>query len=184
MARRSSVLFPSLELADHAALSADIERALLGCVRAEGFALASSTFGKQLGLDRRLLPSILDFLNGASAQYPDLLHRRAFLSTIIDMLVNPTSAETEYLGALAGGYCAYNYLGVYGDVALERLQHAKETVWLVDSDFLIPALAVSASTHYSVSFCLGRLRDGECPSVHAGDSVRRKCTDTSCLPGV
>jgi hypothetical protein len=158
IAQRISRLFSAISSKEASQLAIDIDRALIGCFQADGFALASSTF--DIGTrGKRVLPgSIIDFLNNASAQYPNLLQRRAFFSSVVDMLTNPTQPDIQYLGSLVGGYCAFNYLGVYGDVAIHRLQHAKETVWLVDSDVQIPLLAFAAPTHLTFFSCINRVQ--------------------------
>lgn len=158
VAQRIGRLFSSLGDGDAGKLAQDIDSALIGCFRADGFAMAASALGNMAPTHRNLPTRVLDFLNGASAQYSDLLLRQAFVSAVVDLLVNPTSADTQYLGALIGGYCAFNYLGVFGDVAIERLRHATDTVWLVDSDLQIPALALGSSTNMVFVSCFQRLR--------------------------
>lgn len=156
VAQRINRLFSALSQESDEMATA-IDNALIGCFRADGFAMAASALGKRMSSRRNLPTKLLGFLNEASAQYPDLLRRQAFTSTIIDILVNPTSADTEYLGALIGGYCAFNYLGVFGDVAIERMQHARDTVWLIDSNLQIPALALGSPTGMAFTACIQRL---------------------------
>lgn len=156
VATRVQRLFP--DLTDTRQLAQDIDDSLIGCFQSDGFVMAASALSNTLNPTRNLPTRILEFLNGASTQYPDLLHRQAFTSTVIDLLTNPTSADTQYLGALIGGYCALNYLGVFGDVAIERLNHARETVWLLDSDAQIPALALGAPMYLVFTSCLSRLQ--------------------------
>lgn len=149
-------LFPALEH-ESIDIAIDIDNALIGCFREDGFAMAASTLGKAASSHRNLPTRILEFLNGASAKYPDLLRRQAFTSTVLDILENPTSADSQYLGALISGYCAFNYLGVFGDIAIERVRHAADTVWLIDSDLQIPALALAAPTNAVFLSCFRRL---------------------------
>lgn len=156
VATRVQRLFP--DLTNNRQLAEDIDDSLIGCFQSDGFVMAASALSNTLNPNRNLPTRILEFLNGASTRYPDLLRRQAFTSTVIDLLTNPTSADTQYLGALIGGYCALNYLGVFGDVAIERLNHARESVWLVDSDAQIPALALGAPMHLVFTSCLSRLQ--------------------------
>ena len=46
----------------------------------------------------------------------------------------------------------------HGALAIERLRHAIETVWLVDSDTQIPLLALAAPTNSLLAYAITRLR--------------------------
>ena len=63
------------------------------------------------------------------------------------------------MGRIAQGFFAFHALGVYGDVATERLSHAKDTVWLVDSNVQIGLLALSSSSNALFRDCFNRLLD-------------------------
>jgi hypothetical protein len=68
--------------------------------------------------------------------------RQAFFKASIDTFLHAEAAELEYLGRLSQGFFAFHGLGVFGDLAKERLNMAAETVWLIDSDTLIRLLAL------------------------------------------
>jgi len=121
-------------------IASDIEQSLVGYFREGGLSLASTLFSAD---QRVAVPSsIIPFIQLASARYDDLLMRQAFFTVSVDIFVHPESADRDYLGRISQGFFAFHVLGVFGDAAIERLNHAKETVWLVDSDTQIRALAL------------------------------------------
>jgi|ERR1039457_5363968 hypothetical protein len=101
--------------------------------------------------------SIVGFVNQASAKYPDFLRRQAFSSVSLASFIHAESAERDYLGRIAQGFFGFHAMGVFGDAASERLQHLKETVWLVDSNVQITALAIGSVAHPAFSEALENL---------------------------
>lgn len=97
-------------------------------------------------------------MNEASAKYSDLLDRQAFITTSIRTFTNGGSAEREYLGRIAQGFFGFHALGAFGEAALERLKHAKSTVWMVDSNVQISLLALGATVSGAWRGCLEGLR--------------------------
>jgi hypothetical protein len=133
--------------ADAVGMASDIEAALTGYFREGGLTLATTLFASETTMKSRVPTSILNFITEAAAQYDDLLRRQAFCTVSVDCFVSAESAEREYLGRISQGFFAFHALGAFGDAALHRLKHAKETVWLMDSHAQIPALALGAPTH-------------------------------------
>ncbi len=58
---------------------------------------------------------------------------------------------------MAQGFFAFHSLGILGEVAVERIRSARDSVWLLDSDALIQALAISAPTGVAYTQCFRRL---------------------------
>src|SRR5262249_13720052 len=127
--------FQTLSASDASLLAEDIDAALAGYFRVAGLTLASTLIasGQNLPVPPTIPSSILRFLNEASAKYDNLLFRQAFSTTSIQAFIRADAVEREYLGRISQGFFAFHLLGVFGDAALERLRHAKETVWLLDS---------------------------------------------------
>jgi hypothetical protein len=138
--------YPTLDAIDVTSISSDIEAALTGYFREGGLSLATTLFSTKQP-STRIPSSIIKFINQASARYDDLLKRQAFFTASVEAFLRAGSAEREYLGRISQGFFAFHALGVFGDVAIEKLQHAKETVWLIDSDMQIAALALAAPTN-------------------------------------
>lgn len=141
-------MFPSLSKSDASIIADDIEASLAGYFREGGLTLATVLFASKSTSRQITVPrSIIKFINESSARYDDLLKRQAFSKVSVDIFVRPGSAERAYLGRISHGFFVFHALGLFGEVAYERLKNAIETVWLVDSNSQIPALALGASTH-------------------------------------
>jgi hypothetical protein len=136
----------------------DIEASLTGYFRDGGLSLISTLFIEK-GKQPPAPPSIIKFITEASARYNDLLKRQAFCTISVDIFVHREEAEREYLGRVAQGFLGFHSLGVFGGAAIERLKNAKETVWLMDSDSQIPALALASPSNNAFRTCFLRLRE-------------------------
>lgn len=137
--------FPALDSERATALAHDIEGKLTVYFKEGGLTLASILFARDPGGQSHLVPiSVLHFMNEASAAYGNLLERQAFITTSLGAFTQAGSAERDYLGRIAQGFFGFHALGAFGDVAVERLRQAKGTVWLLDSNVQISALAIGA----------------------------------------
>jgi len=134
---------------DASALAVDIDAALTGYFRDGGLSLASTlvTTSQNAQVPAPIPSSILRFVNEASAKYDNQLFRQAFSTVSLDAFIRADAVEREYLGRISQGFLAFHLLGVFGDAALERLKHANDTVWLLDSSVQISALAVGSESH-------------------------------------
>lgn len=150
--------FPAMKDGDADLISSDIEASLTGYFRECGLSLATTLFATGHPSTQVTVPSsIIKFINEASARYDDFLMRQAFFSASIESFAHGESAEREYLGRISQGFFAFHLLGVFGDAANERVRHAKETIWLVDSDTQIPALALAAPSNSVIRDTFQRL---------------------------
>ena len=150
--------YPLIPDAEATSIATDIEASLTGYFREGGLSLISTLFSKQRK-QFPIAPSIIKFITEASARYNDLLKRQAFCTISVDIFVRREEAEREYLGRIAQGYFGFHALGVFGDAAIERLKNAKETVWLIDSDSQIPALALASPSSNAFRTCFFRLHE-------------------------
>lgn len=151
--------YPSLTDSDASAISIEIESSLTGYFRECGLTLATMLFSDSKQSRQSVVPdSILKFINEASARYDNLLKRQAFSSVSIDAFVHGESAEREYLGRISQGFFAFHALGIFGEAAIKRLNASRETVWLIDSNAQIPALALAAPAYSVFSDTFLRLK--------------------------
>ena len=148
--------FPDLNDSQVSLLSSDIESCLSAYFKEGGLTLASLVFSG--GAARTVPVSIVPFITAASTRYDNLTMRQAFFKASIDLFLHPESAEREYLGRICQGFFAFHGLGVFGDAAIERLLLAKDTVWLLDSDTQIRALALGSSVNMMYREILSRLK--------------------------
>jgi len=149
--------YKDLSDAQASLIASDIEASLTGYFREGGLSLASTLFSsRHYG---NVPNSIIPFITLASARYDDLLMRQAFFTVSVGAFTHPTSAGKDYLGRISQGFFAFHALGVFGDVAIERLKDAKQTVWLIDSSAQISALALAAPANATYRECISRLCD-------------------------
>lgn len=154
--------FPELNEKEALLLSVDIEASLTGFFKTCGLTMVTTLFSGQRTETQITVPSsIIRFISEASARYDDILKRQAFWKISIDSFVRAELAERDYLGKVAQGFFGFHLLGVFGDAAIERMRHAKDTVWLVDSSAQIPALAMGAPTHKTFKSCFSRLASNQ-----------------------
>lgn len=140
--------FPEISHEDAEGIASDIEASLTGYFREGGLTLATLLFTNSKVPKENALPSsIIKFITEASARYDDSLKRQAFCTVSLDSFVKAESAEREFLGRISQGFFAFHAFGAFGDVAMERLQQAKSTIWLIDSSAQIPSIALAAQTH-------------------------------------
>lgn len=157
---RAKNKFPMLTQDDAKKIAKDIEASLTGYFREGGLSLTTILFAEQIRAKSATVPSsIIRFINESSAKYPTLLMRQAFSTISVDTFVCAEPSEREYLGRICQGFFAYHSLGVFGELAIKRLEQAKETVWLVDSNAQIPALALGAPTHTVFAETITRLHN-------------------------
>ena len=149
--------YPDLNDSQSSLISSDIEASLTGFFREGGLSLASTLFSSRHYGD--VPSSIIPFITLSAARYDDLLMRQAFFTESVNVFTHPQTVDKEYLGRISQGFFAFHALGVFGDVAIERLRHAKETVWLVDSSAQIRALALAAPANELYRSCFLRLHD-------------------------
>jgi hypothetical protein len=156
---RAKRKFESLTQEEIDGLSSDIEASLVGYFREGGLSLTSILFADRSRSRENPLPSsIIKFITESSAKYDSLLMRQAFTTVSIDVFARAEVVERDYLGRISQGFFAYHSLGVFGETAVERLRQAKETLWLIDSNAQIPALALAAPTNLAFASCFDELR--------------------------
>lgn len=139
-----------------AAIASQIEASLIQFFRECGLSLATTLLSRDRGVT--VPSSIIPYVKAASTTFGDLLMRQAFFTVSVDVFVHPESADRDYLGRLSQGFFAFHALGTFGGAAKERLDHAKETVWLVDSDTQIRLLALGSTACATYRDCFSRLR--------------------------
>jgi hypothetical protein len=147
--------FSDLEEKQISKIAEDIEASLTQYFWEGGLTLTSILFSDTT---RSEVPrSIIPFITMASTRYDDLTMRQAFVKTSVDIFVRPETVDKEYLGRISQGFFAFHALGVFGEAAIERLNAARETVWLIDSDTLIRSLALGSPVNPMIRECLSRL---------------------------
>jgi hypothetical protein len=136
-----------------------VDASLVGFFRECGLSLSTTLVDRAQKSNKPIPSSIIKFINQAAAKYNDLLRRQAFSTVAVDIFSQPEVVEREYLGRISQGFFAFHALGLFGDAAKERLDHAKQTVWLIDSSLQIPVLALAAPTNAIFRDAFTRLKE-------------------------
>lgn len=147
---------PALGLKRHREIAERIERSLVTYFRRGGLTLASALVANPKEIPAFPV-SVCDFVNDASTFFEDHASRQAFFDASISVFAEPSPTSRSYLGRLSQGFFAFHALGVFGDVAKVRFEHARKTVWLLDSNILIKMLARRSTGSEAVTKALGRL---------------------------
>lgn len=152
--------FPDLIPAEVDRIAQDVHDSLTGFFKSGGLTLASILFNPDEVADSQtFLPSsIVAFMSDASARYDAHLLRQAFVHVSLAIFVDAGVPERAFLGRLSQGFFAFHALGAFGEVALERLRAARDTVWLLDSNVQIPVLALAAPSNMSLAETMKRLK--------------------------
>lgn len=121
----------------------------LGLVKAferRGAEMAQATFGQNT-LDLSTATDILEVVNAQCGQIQDEDSRSAFADLMLEVLLQPTQEMKERLADLSQGYFSYHALGLDQTCNKERLEIAKQSVWILDSSIILPLLAKFCVNH-------------------------------------
>jgi hypothetical protein len=149
--------YPTLQ---NEAIDKIIENIGIGLVHAfekRGLEIARSIFlsGK---LDVSDATDILQTLNEGSASLSTDSERMAYADLMIEVMLRPSVEMREYLGALSQGYFAFHGLGLEPRCSQERLNMAKEQLWIMDSSVLLPLVAKDCLNHKYALDLLDRMK--------------------------
>lgn len=151
--------YTSLQDSDIDEIASYIESSLVGFFNKGGLSLASTLFSTEQLESKKMPSSVLQFVVEASLHFTDSIKRQAFTTIATDIYVDPEKPEKDYLGRISHGYMAFHMLGVFGEYAWEKLNKAKNTVWLIDSNVQIHALALGSPTNFAFESCFKRLKE-------------------------
>jgi hypothetical protein len=137
-------------------LANEIESSLSASFKESGLIIASNLFSKN-PLPNTLPLNLLKVISDHSNMYDDILMRQAFIDISLRLFTEATTAEKDYLGRLSQGYFGFQSIGAFGNYARIRVEEAKNTLWLIDSNAQIRALALSSRVNDVFVNCFRRL---------------------------
>lgn len=123
-------------------------RGLDGALRRRGLTIAARTLGEQTGALHNGL-DVLMYLREASNELETFEHRAYFIAYLSDSIARPTDVFKQYLARQSQGYFAFHILGMHAGAALLRREWLEETVWILDSNVILPLLAADSFEHTS-----------------------------------
>lgn len=152
--------YPDLPIVQVSDISENVDKSLVGFFRECGLALSTTLIDRSNKSAHSPIPSsVIRFINQAASIYDSILLRQVFSTCAVDIFTQPEKADKEYLGRISQGFFAFHALGLFGEAAKERLEQARYTVWLIDSNLQIPALALAAPTNAVFRECFARIKE-------------------------
>ena len=105
------------------------------------------------------MPEIFDAVFPPAAMVEDFTLRAEYCNEVMDVLTKPNADQKNYLAHLAQGFFAYHMFGLDPSGQAVRAKIAQGTIWILDSNILIPLLATHANQHGFMSGLMQRLAD-------------------------
>lgn len=139
------------------ALVDGLRRTVVAVLGKRGLAASSMLFSHS-ALGPSDMPELFEAVMNSATQVdtPDL--RIVFSEFVMDLLTNPSDTQREYLANLSQGFFAYHIFGADPSGAEARRIIAKETLWLLDSNVLLPFVATECRLHRFASKLFDRMR--------------------------
>lgn len=127
-------------------LLVNVKKALLGVFRKRGLATAEMLF-RANPYQPPDMPELFESLFSPAAELQNYGLRTEYCNAVMDVLTHPTAEQRRYLANLAQGFFAYHMFGMdpTGQEARKRL--IQDTLWLLDSNILMPLLARRCELH-------------------------------------
>lgn len=142
---------------DVSSLVSGFRKALLAVFRTRGLATAELLF-RENPFAPADMPELFDAVFPHAATVKDFGLRAEYCNAVMDFLTQPTQEQKEYLAHLAQGFFAYHMLGL--DPTGRELRHklALNTVWILDSNVLMPLAALESQRWSVMNNLLERLQ--------------------------
>lgn len=114
--------------------------ALLAVFRRRGLAAAELLFGAN-PFEPPDMPELFDSVFPPAAEVSDFSLRAEYCDAVMDILVQPNGEQKAYLAHLAQGFFAYHMFGLDPTGRDTRRMLVQNTVWVLDSNILMPFVA-------------------------------------------
>jgi hypothetical protein len=127
-------------------LVSSFRTAVLGVFRKRGLATAELLF-RANPYQPPDMPELFESLFPPAAHLENYGLRTEYCNAVMDILTKPTTEQRRYLSNLAQGFFAYHMFGLdpTGQEARKRL--IQDTLWLLDSNILMPLVATRCELH-------------------------------------
>ena len=151
-------LFPEITADELVLCNSVIEATIVEVFRSRGLAIASALFADRSAAPDELA-DIFATVSKAVVALPEGEIRSAFIQGAYEVLLQPDEAQKRYLTALSQGYFLYHMVGLDPTCSKLRREVFRNTVWLCDSNFVLPLLAQGCGTHSFAADLFERLRN-------------------------
>jgi len=115
------------------------------------FANRGLTIANQIFTDQSASPGelsdIFGFVSDTATKFEDMGLRAAFVESMHQFLMEPNPPQRKYLASVSQGYFLFHLLGLDPKCAKIRRDIFQNTLWLFDSNVLLPLAAVGCFNH-------------------------------------
>jgi len=149
--------YPTLSQDQETEACALLRDTIVSVFRTRGIAIANAVFGQQSVRPDELSDIFAAVSNAAGfLDHPDL--RSAFVDAAHELIVAPSGPQKTYFASISQGYFLYHMLGLDPAGVRVRLTAFRNTIWLCDSNILLPLLAPGCYNHDYASDLFESLR--------------------------
>lgn len=138
-------------------LVSGLRNTIAAVFRQRGLAASSMLFGNS-SLDPSDMPELFETIMNSAARVATPELRMVFSEFVMDLLTYPNETQREYIANISQGYFAFHMFGADPDGADVRKKIAQETLWICDSNLLVPLIASECSLSAFSSGLLSQLQ--------------------------
>lgn len=138
-------------------LIASLKTALVTVFRKRGLAAAELLF-RANPFEPADMPELFDAVFPPAATLGDFTLRAEYCNAVMDVLTAPNDDQKNYLAHLAQGFFAYHMFGIDPSGQEIRRKLAQGTLWLLDSNILMPFLARHSVQHSFISGLIAKFK--------------------------
>jgi len=122
------------------------EKTIVSTFKNRGLTIANKVFTGQSASSDELTDIFGNISKSASALSNSDL-RIAFMDAMHNFIISPSEPQINYLASISQGYFLYHLLGLEPMYAKLQSKIFKSTLWLLDSNILLPYLAIGSFNH-------------------------------------
>lgn len=137
-------------------LIARLKAALVNVFRRRGLAAAELLF-RASPFEPSDMPELFSVVFPAAAEVEDYILRAEYCEEVMSVLTHPNEDQKRYISNLAQGFFAFHMFGLDPSGQDIRRRLAKNTVWLLDSNVIMPLVAKYSSPHKFMSDLVAKM---------------------------
>ncbi len=122
------------------------EKCITTTFESRGLTVAKKVFLDQSASSNELT-DIFTSITDTASELDDTLLKLSFVDAMHQFIIEPTDPQKKYLTSISQGFFLYHLLGLDPTCSKIRNDIFNNTFWLLDSNVLLPLLAVGAHNH-------------------------------------
>lgn len=139
-------------------LVSGFKAALVTVFRKRGLSASELLFRKNQ-FEAADMPELFDAVFPPATAVEDFTLRAEYCNEVMDILTKPNEDQKNYLAHLAQGFFAYHMFGVDPSGQKIRTELAQGTVWILDSNIMLPLIARYSNQNDFMTGLIERLRN-------------------------